>query len=119
MRYTVFKSLDESPVTFGIRGSYFNIVLVGAGISVILGIVVGAMTASLFGFLAFLLGCAVAYFTTLVIQGRYSEREKKRWIASRNLPTFVRVQPGRMSGYFDFVSDDLYGLDRRRKKVRV
>lgn len=114
MRYTVFRSLDDSPVTFGIQGSYLSIFFAGAGVSLLAGIVAGMFTSALLGMIIFLVGAGASYMTTLIIQGKYTEREKKRVLASRSMPTFIFVDPRAMEDRVEYISDSFYVSEAKK-----
>ena len=99
MRYVVFKSLDKSSSLFGIQGSYLYWVLGALGVDLVLSLIAGGLTHSFVGYVVFLALGAVIYFATLMIQTKYSERERTKWLCSHRLPRYVLVAPRPMRMY--------------------
>lgn len=95
MRCPVNKSLDKSPVNFGIRGSYIRYVGLGAGIALILGLIVGIFTGFFIGFIVFAGGSAFVYFRVSNYQERVSEKERDQILSAFYVPRRIRVRPVR------------------------
>lgn len=95
----VFKALDKPSSLFSIKGSYIKVFIALIGISLILALVVGSFTSSLVGTLVFIVLVVFSYFGVLQFQARFSEKERDKWLSSRELPSFIRMKPvpfGRM-----------------------
>lgn len=102
MRRKIYKSLDKPSSLFGIRGSYLLWVIVGLFAALMLALMVGMITNSLVGFVSFLVGGIVVYLFVIRFQSRFSERERDKWMSSRNLPDVIVFRPVRfknLSGY--------------------
>lgn len=89
MRKKVYKSLDKSASLFGIKGSYITWALAAVGASVGVGMIIGTITNSLVGFLTGLVLSVIAYLFVISFQSRFSERERNKWMASRELPDVI------------------------------
>lgn len=101
MRLKVYKSLDESSSTFGLKGSYFKIALGGAVAALAVAVMVGKALNGLVGLVVFLVLVLAVYFGVLAFQAKYSERERKKWMCVRKLPDFVAVEPVMMRDYIE------------------
>lgn len=93
MRVKVYKSLDEPSSIFGLKGSYFRILVLGAAAAAFLGIIVGKAVGGLAGLGVFLALLVADYLGVMAFQARFSERERKKWICSLKAPDFVSLQP--------------------------
>lgn len=99
MRYTIYKSLDKPSSLFGLKGTYLTICIAGAGVGLFPAVLVGSITNGLIGTILFI-GCAAgSYFGTLRFQSKFSERERAKWLSSRNLPDYIAVPPRKLSSY--------------------
>lgn len=99
MHFQVYKSLDKPSSLFGLKGSYLTICIAGVGIGVVPAGIVGSLTNGFFGFIIFIGFAAAAYFATLRFQSKFSERERTKWLACRNLPDYIKVPPRKLSSY--------------------
>ena len=93
MRYIVYKSLDNPSSMFGIKGSYLGWVAAGAGAGLVVAVIAGGFIGGLGGVIVFLACLVASYLGTLVMQAKYSERERKKWLASRKIPDVVVFRP--------------------------
>lgn len=93
MLYPVFKSLDNPSSMFGLKGSYVRYAAVGAGIALALALVIGSATNGLVGIIAFVAIVMLVYMGVMAFQARYTERERKKWFASRKLPDVLVFEP--------------------------
>ena len=89
----VYRSLDRPSVLFGIRGSYFWILLVAAGVSILIGCLVGVAIGGLWGFLFSLLLVAASYGAVLYVQSRLSNRDLGRFLAGRRVDDVMVMFP--------------------------
>lgn len=99
MRFRIYRSLDRPSSFLGIKGKFMIIVGIVAGISGLLGIIIGKSIGNdLVGMGIFLGGSAVGVALTLMLQGRMSVRQFTRFLSSRNIPEFIRMKPRRLIG---------------------
>ncbi len=93
MRCTVYKSLDNPASMFGLRGSYQKFFWLGAGAAAVLAILFGAVLGKIVGMVFLVAGVLGAYAAVMSVQGRLSDREVKKKLASMNLPDMLVFRP--------------------------
>jgi len=93
MFYQVFKSLDNPSSMFGLKGSYLRYTAAGLGIAMMIALIVGSITNGLIGIISFVALGAIVYMGVMAFQAKFTERERKKWFASRKLPDVVSFQP--------------------------
>lgn len=79
---TSYKSLDRPMDFFGLKGRWIVIFLGGAGIAVLLGIIVGVIFTSAYGIATAILGAIAAFVFCLLQQQSVSDRKIARYKAS-------------------------------------
>lgn len=99
MYYKVFKALDKPSSLFGLRGSYLYYCIGGIVLAAIVALLIASAGIKILSWLIFFVLAAVAYFVTLQIQAKLSEKERTKWFCSHRLPTCVRIPPRRLSSY--------------------
>lgn len=93
MRRKIYKSLDKPSSLFGIKGSYITWVIIGAGVSLILALLVNSMTNGLIAILFFIALMVGVYLWVISFQSKYSERTREKLFSSRELPDIILIQP--------------------------
>ena len=93
MRRKVYRSLGESASFFGVSGRFLLVVLIGFGLSLVVGLVAGRAATMAVGAGAGLAAAAGAWLGTLYLQGRIDERDLMKFIARSALPSLYRVHP--------------------------
>ena len=93
MRYPVYKSLDNPPSFLGLKGSYLRIAGIGLFGAIIIGGTVGSFTNGLVGIIVFSAGAAADYLGVMAFQAKYSERERKKWVASLKIKDTIVFEP--------------------------
>lgn len=93
MRRKIYKSLDKPSSLFGIKGSYLSWVIIGAGVSLVISLMVNAMTNGLVAILFFLALMVGVYLWVVSFQSKYSERTREKLFSSRDLPDVILLQP--------------------------
>ena len=88
-----YKSLDRPSVLFGIRGSFFFILLIAAGVCILAGLVVGSVFGGLWGFILSVLLIAACYGVVLYLQSRLSHRDLNRFMAGRHIDDTMLMYP--------------------------
>jgi len=99
MYYKVFKALDKPSSLFGLRGSYLYYCVGGIVVAAVVALVIASLGIKIVSWLIFFALSAGAYFLTLQLQAKYSEKERTKWFCSHRLPSCIRVAPRRMSTY--------------------
>lgn len=93
MKTRVYRSLDATPSLFGLKGSYmlwFVPVLAAVGF---FSVLVGSLTSSIIGTLLFLAGGVMSYFVVLTIQGRYTEKDLRKFLVALRMHSWIMVKP--------------------------
>lgn len=93
MRCTVYKSLDNPASMFGLRGSYQKFFWLGAGVAAVLALLLGAVLGKIVGMVLLVAGVLGVYAGVMSVQGRLSDREVKKKLASMNLPDALVFRP--------------------------
>lgn len=93
MRRKVYRSLDQPPTFFGIRGRFTLVMLIGTAFVSVPSLVVGIVTTALLGGGVFLIGAASVYMLTLSLQTRIDEKDFWKVVARRAYPSIYRVRP--------------------------
>lgn len=93
MFYQVFKSLDNPSSFMGLKGSYLRYAAVGIAIALVISFAIGSVTNGLLGIIIFVALGALDYMGVMAFQARFSERERKKWFASRKLPDVLVLDP--------------------------
>lgn len=96
MEHRVYRSLDYPSTIFKIKGKFIVIFGIGAGVGLVLFLLLGFSVSGIVGLVTFLVILAVSYLVTMVIQSRMSTREFSRFLASRDMPDFIVVHPDRL-----------------------
>ncbi len=96
MEIRVYKSLDKKHSTFGIVGSYMKWMLAALGVAIVAGLLTGALLGGIVGMLVFIVLGALGYIGVVYVQGKFSERERDKWLASMSLPDVIRFPPVRL-----------------------
>ena len=99
MYYKVFKALDKPSSLFGLRGSYLYYCVGGIVVAAVVALIIASLGVKVISWLIFFVLAAGAYFLTLQLQAKYSEKERTKWFCSHKLPSCVRVAPRRLSSY--------------------
>lgn len=76
------KSLDRPVEIFGVKGRWIVIFLVMAGVSFVLGLIVGFSASAGYGISVVLLFVSVSFIACHLLQGRVSHREVEKVAAS-------------------------------------
>lgn len=97
MKYRFYKSLDKKSSFFGIRGSYLSYAVMGLLGALVLAAIVGVNTNGLVGTVSFALLAVLLYAAIMIVQGRYSERERDRFLDGKSIPSHITVPPYRLS----------------------
>ncbi len=95
----VWKSLDKPSSIFGLRGSYGKYVLIACLVLVVVAIIIGTLTAGLWGFLFLVVSGGSTYGIAMIVQSKYSDKLLSRLIEASNLPDGIRVPPKMMRNY--------------------
>lgn len=98
MYYKVFKALDKPSSLFGLRGSYLYYCVGGIAVAAVIALLIG-MVVKIIGWIIFFALAAAAYFLTLQLQAKFSEKERTKWFCSHRLPSCIRIAPKRLSSY--------------------
>lgn len=93
MRCRVYRSLDNPSSLFGMKGVYLVGFIILLGASAFLSFLIGAMTSSILGTLLFIAGGVGSYLAVILTQGRYTEKELRMFLASKRIPSVIRVLP--------------------------
>lgn len=93
MKYRIWRSLDRPSSFFGIRGKFAYVFALLAGTGAMLSFVVGEVTNSLVGMIAFACCCAGAYMAVIAIQGKMTDRSLSRFLSSRRIPDIIHMRP--------------------------
>ena len=97
MRRKIYKSLDKPSSLFGIRGSYITWVIAGAGVALVLALLVNTITNGLIAILVFLALMVGVYLWVISFQSEYSERTRDKLFTARDLPDIILLQPRPLS----------------------
>ena len=89
MNRPFYKSLDREFEIFGIKGRWVKLFLIAAGSSVVLGIIVGAMSTSGIGVVTVIVCVALAFFGCLTMQARLPGRQVQKAALSGRMPGWV------------------------------
>lgn len=93
MKYRIWRSLDRPASFFGVRGRFAYVFLAVAAGGGLLAGMVGTLTNSLVGMVAFGGVCIADYMFVTAVQGKLSDRALSRYLASRRMPRFIHVKP--------------------------
>ncbi len=99
MYYKVFKALDKPSSLFGLRGSYLYFCVGGIFVAAVVALIIASAGIKIFAWIIFFVLAAAAYFVTLQVQAKLSEKERTKWFCSHRLPSCVRIPPRRLSSY--------------------
>ena len=91
MRRPVHKALDRPAVFFVFRGRFTGYFLAGVEVAVTAGLLAGRMVAGYVGVVIFAALFITDAYAVVRLQSRMTERELARYIASRRLPSCIRV----------------------------
>lgn len=96
MRRPVHKALDRPAVFFVFRGRFTGYFLAGVAVAVTAGLLAGRMVAGrmVAGYVGVVIFAALFItdaYAVVRLQSRMTERELARYIASRRLPSCIRV----------------------------
>lgn len=100
MKLRVYRSLDRPAAFFGIRGKYQSLALYAFLLDLVVSFLIARVTNGLIGILAFITLGGMIYLGTIYIQDKYSDRTLMRLFASRRLPGYIKMIPGRISSLF-------------------
>lgn len=89
MRVAFYKSLDREFEIFGIKGRWIQIVLIGAGASVVLGFIVGTIMGSAIGIATTVVGVAVVFFGSVTFQVKVPSRQIDKTLLSSKVSGWV------------------------------
>lgn len=89
MRIPFYKSLDREFEIFGIKGRWVYAVLIGAGISVLLGFIVGSVMGSGIGIVTAIVGAAVVFFGAVTFQVKIPSRQIDKALISSKCSGWV------------------------------
>ena len=93
MRCRVYRSLDNPSSLFGMKGVYLVVFIVLAGASAIVSFLVGALTSSIVGTLLMIASAVGSYLAVMLLQGRFTEKELRMYLASLRIPSAIRILP--------------------------
>lgn len=93
MRRRVYRSLDRPASIFGIKGRFMLLVGAGAGLSAVVGIIIGKVTSMLAGIGVVLLLMLGVYFLTTSLQARIDEKDIWKVVIRKSYPEAYRVRP--------------------------
>ena len=93
MRCRVYRSLDSPSSLFGMKGLFMVGFIALAGASAVLSFVIGAATSGILGTLLFIAGGVGSYLAVMLVQGRFTEKELRMYLASLRIPGGILVKP--------------------------
>lgn len=99
MNIVIFKALDKENTLFGLVGQNIRYAGLGIGIACALGFGVGNAVNSLLGFALALLLSAGVYVGMIVLQNKFSNRERAKWLASHKIADFIVAPPRALRCY--------------------
>lgn len=89
MRVPFYKSLDREFELFGVKGRWVTMVLLGAGISLALGIIVGNISSSIIGIGTVVVGIVVVFFGVITIQVKVPSRQINKVLLKKKASVWV------------------------------
>lgn len=89
MRVPFYKSLDREFEFFGIKGRWVTIVLVGAGASLALSLVVGSILGTGMGIAVAVILIAIVFFGTVTLQVKTPSRRVDKTFLSKKMSGWV------------------------------
>lgn len=96
MKVFVYRSLDKPSSFFTIKGRFMYLIIAGLVVSGFLAVAVGMALGKVPGFVTLGGGAVASYFFTLSQQGKRSDREFFRMLASRKIKGYIKMRPVRM-----------------------
>lgn len=89
MKIVIYRNIDRPFSLFGIKGMFVMVFMSLAVISVLLSLLIGAMTYTIVGLVFLLVVLFALYLGISIVQGRYREKDILRMINSLRMPSFI------------------------------
>ena len=89
MKIPFYKGLDREFEIFGIKGRWVTAVVMGSGLSVLLGVIVGSIAGSFIGIATVVVGVALVFFGSVTLQVKLPSRQIGKKLIEKKVPGWI------------------------------
>ena len=83
------QTIDDACEIFGIKGRWVTAVVMGSGLSVLLGVIVGSIAGSFIGIATVVVGVALVFFGSVTLQVKLPSRQIGKKLIEKKVPGWI------------------------------